>query len=107
MSWRVDFTDEAKAELRSIYWYIHDVLLEPQTALAQIRRIKKATDALDQLPFRYRLYDQEPWRSRGLRILPVNNYLVFYVPDESRCVVEIVHIIYGGRDIEAQVEQSE
>ena len=105
MNWTVDFTDEAKAELRSIYKYIHDVLLEPQTALAQIKRIKQATDALDQFPFRYRIYDQEPWRSMGFRILPVDNYLVFYVPDESRNVVEIIHIIYGGRNIKALLNQ--
>ena len=107
MSWTVNFTDEAKTELKSIYSYIHDVLLEPQTALAQINRIKKATDALDQFPFRYRIYDQEPWRTKGLRVMPVDNYLVFYVPDESRNVVEIIRIIYGGRNIEAQLEHSE
>ena len=107
MSWTINFTDEAKAELKSTYRYIHDVLLEPQTALAQIRRIKKATDALDQLPFRFRAYEHEPYRTKGFRVMPVDNYLVFYVPDETKETVSIVRIIYGGRDINAQLEQSE
>ena len=104
MSWTVDFTDEAKAELKSIYSYIHDVLLEPQTALAQVRRIKKATDALDHFPFRFRAYEHEPYRTRGLRVMLVDKYLVFYVPDETKEIVSIVRVIYGGRDINAQLE---
>ena len=51
------------------------------------------------MPMRYRLYDDEPWHSQGVRFFPVNNYLVFYLPDETKTTVHIVRIIYGGRDI--------
>ncbi|MBQ8401784.1 MAG: type II toxin-antitoxin system RelE/ParE family toxin [Clostridia bacterium] len=57
------------------------------------------------MPGRFRLYDKEPWRSRGLRIMPVDNYLVFYIPDTENETVSIIRIMYGGRDIDAQLRK--
>ncbi|MFR5076693.1 MAG: hypothetical protein ACLTDX_01095 [[Clostridium] innocuum] len=36
---------------------------------------------LNQMPERFLGYEKEPWHSRGLRIIPVDNYCVFYIPD--------------------------
>ena len=107
MSWRIIFAESARRDLRKIRDYISNVLVEPEIARKQIVRIVNAISSLDHMPERHRLYDHEPWRSKGLRTLPVDNYLVFYVPDETRTIVEIIHIIYGGRDIEAQLNQTE
>ena len=36
------------------------------------------------MPKRYRQYELEPWKSRGLRVAPVvDNYLVLYIPDDD------------------------
>ena len=59
-----------------------------------------AVDSLGHMPLRHRLYDNEPWKTKGLRVLPVDNYLIFYLPDELQGVVAIIRIMYGGRDIE-------
>ncbi len=58
------------------------------------------------MPMRYRLYDDEPWHSQGVRFFPVNNYLVFYLPDETKTTVHIVRIIYGVRDIKKQLSET-
>ena len=39
---------------------------------------------LDTMPERYRKYEKEPWKSRGLRVLPVDNYVVLYIPDSVK-----------------------
>ena len=107
MIWEVDYTESARQDLRDIREYIADVLLEPVTAAKQTNRIMDAADSLDHMPFRYRLYDHEPWRSKGLRVLPVDNYLALYIPDESRNVVTIIRIVYGRRDIEQQLTETD
>ena len=99
MTWKVEYSDEARGNLRDIFRYISDTLLEPLTAKAQIGRIQDAAEGLDHLPFRHRLCDVEPWHSLGLRVFPVDNYLIFYLPDETRDAVIIYRIIYGGRDL--------
>ena len=99
MTWGIYYSNDAEQDLQGIYDYISNVLLEPVTAAKQTNRIMDAVDSLDQMPMRYLLYDSEPWRTKGLRVLPVDNYLIFYFPDESQSIVTIIRIMYGGRDI--------
>ena len=103
MIFDVSYSAEARQDLRDIYEYIAYELLVPETAAGQAERIMKAARSLEQIPMRYRLYEGEPWHSQGLRVLPVDNYLVFYLPDETNATVSIIRIMYGGRDIENQL----
>jgi len=107
MIWRVEYTDNALEDLQGIFDYISLDLLEPVTAANQTDRIMDAADSLDNMPQRHRLYDKEPWRSRGLRVLPVDNYVIFYLPDETKNIVFIIRIIYGGRDIDKVLEETD
>jgi len=107
MTWTVDYTEDARRDLQSIYDYIADVLLVPETAAKQVDRIMDAADSLDHMPLQFRLYDHEPWRSKGLRVMPVDRYLVFYLPIEARNTVAIIRIMYGGRDIEKHLNNPE
>ena len=100
MIWRVNYTEDAEHDLQSIFNYISDVLLEPVTAANQTDRIMDAADSLYHMPMRHRLYDKEPWRSKGLRVMAVDNYLLFYLLDETTKTVAIVRIMYSRRDID-------
>jgi len=105
MNWKVIFSRKADLDIGEIKDYIANVLLEPKVAENQLIRIKDAIDSLDFMPLRFRLYDYEPLRSEGMRIMTVGNYAVLYVPDESTATVTIVRIIYGGRDIPARLRE--
>ena len=105
MSYLVNISEEAEEDLRSIYYYINHNLLAPATARAQIARIKKNILGLDFMPTMFKLYYKEPWYSRGLRIMPVDKYVVLYLIDEVNEVVNIVRVIYGGMDIERQLNK--
>lgn len=105
MIFHVVYSAEARQDLRDIYEYIACELLVPETATGQTERIMKAIRSLEQMPMRHRLYEEEPWHSQGLRVLPVDNYLVFYLPDENSATVNIIRIMYGGRDIDKQLNE--
>ncbi len=105
MNWEIEFTDQAKRDLRDIIDYITFELREPQIAVNTARQITNEILSLNQMPMRYRLYDEEPWQSRGLRYFSVKNYLVFYYPDKKRNTVFVVRVIYGGRDISRQLNE--
>ena len=106
MIFHVAYSAEARQDLRDIYDYIAYELLVSETAVGQTERIMKAIRSLEQMPMRHRLYEEEPWHSQGLRVLPVDNYLVFYLPDENSATVNIIRIMYGGRDIDKQLNES-
>ena len=107
MSWAVEYTAAARQDLRNIYEYIAYNLLSPKVAVGQIQRIMHHIGTLDEMPMRHSLYADEPWRSRGLRFLPVDNYIVFYLPREAVNTVSVVRIMYGGRDIQRQLSETE
>ena len=54
-------------DLKAIYEYIALTLLEPDIAAGQLDRNEKAIMKLQEMPERYRLYEEEPWHSKGLR----------------------------------------
>jgi len=106
-SWSVVYTGQAEQDLRDIYEYIAFSLLKPDTGKNQLRRIMAAVAGLSKMPLRHRLYDKEPWHSKGLRVLQVDNYLTFYLPVETRNTVVVIRIMYGGRNIETQLQQTD
>ena len=103
MKYILQYTDKAKKDLRDIYKYITEELLVPDTAKLQFKRIIKAVRSLEQFPFRHSLYRDEPWKSKGLRFFPIDNFIIFYLPDEKKRVVDIVRIMFGGRNVVAQL----
>lgn len=105
MIYQVNITGQAEADLRGIFEYIAHELRSEQNAAGQLGRLEKAILALDQMPERYRVYEKEPWRSRGLRVMPVDNYLAFYILCRDTQRVEIIRVMYGGRDIAAQFDK--
>ena len=106
MTWTVNYAEHAKWDLRGIYEFISDMLLEPIAAKTQTDRIMNAADSLAHFPLRHRLYDGEPWRSRGLRIMPVDNYVLLYLLNEPLQTVTITRIMYGGCDIDRQLNHT-
>jgi toxin ParE1/3/4 len=105
MKWNVQYTKKSEEDLKSIYEYIANTLQEPAIAEKQIIRIMDAIEQLDEFPLQYHMYEKEPWKSKGLRVLPVNKYLAFYIPDETKNTVTIVRIMYGGRDIDTEMNK--
>jgi toxin ParE1/3/4 len=103
--WNVQYTKKSEEDLISIYKYIANILQEPVIAGKQVSRIMDAIEQLDEFPLRYHMYEKEPWKSKGLRVLSINKYLAFYIPDETKNTVTIVRIMYGGRDIDTEINK--
>ncbi|MDD5986520.1 MAG: type II toxin-antitoxin system RelE/ParE family toxin [Eubacteriales bacterium] len=96
--YKIHITDEALNDMESIYEYIAEELLAPDTAMGQYDRIADAIETLDQMPERIKLMESEPERTRGLRRLNVDNYAVFFIIAED--VVIVTNVLYGASDIE-------
>ncbi len=96
---RVIYSPEALEDLRRIYRYIADELLAEQAAIHQTEHIQDEIDSLSHYPDRHQLVLWEPWHSIGLRQIPVDHYIVYYLADAQAETVSVVRILYGGRDV--------
>ena len=104
MMFDVQISEQADNDLRGIFEYIAFELLAPENAVGQLDRLEEAIRKLDHMPEKFRRYEREPWRSRGLRVFPVDNFLVFYIPDMETKVVTVIRVMYGGRDVDKELE---
>ena len=107
MTYAVVTTRQADADLRSIYEYIAFELLAPDNAAGQLARLEKHILQLADFPEKFSRYENEPWKSRQLRVMPVDNYLVLYIPDSIAQVVTIIRVLYGGMDVERQLRTTQ
>lgn len=105
MIYEIELTKQAQADLEGIYEYIALTLLAPENAEGQLERLEGSILSLDHMPLRFREYDTEPWRSKGVRIMPVDNYVVLYVPDDAKGMVTVIRVMYGGRDIDRELRE--
>lgn len=96
-------TEQAEYDLRGIYEYIAFELLSPENAAGQLDRLEENILGLETFPEKFRGYEKEPWKSRGLRVMPVDNYLVFYISDKEAETVTIIRVMYDGRDVDNQL----
>lgn len=60
---------------------------------------------LDLFPEKYVQIEWEPWSSIGMRQMPVDNYLVYYLIKEQDKTVIIVRIFYNGQNVELIVAE--
>lgn len=96
--YKVILSLEAKADIREIVRYIAKELCEPVTAEHMLDRIDKAITSLETMPEKYALVFDEYLASRGIRMLTVQKYLIFYTVDRSKNEVYISRVLYGKRN---------
>jgi len=96
--YKIVIEETAENDLVGILSYISDTLHEPNTAMKIYASIKKEILTLNQMPLRYALVNEEPYRSMGVRRIPVENYTAFYVVDENEKTVHIFRILYNRRE---------
>ena len=103
MIYEVTTTEQAESDLRGVFEYIAFELLSPENAKGQLERLEEHIMGLEILPEKFRAYEKEPWKNRGLRVMPVDNYLVFYIPDDETETVTVIRVLYNGRDVDNQL----
>ena len=103
---KVVYTNTAKFDLQEIYEYIAYTLMEQNTAKVLSEKITQEIRALEFMPERHPPYQEEPWRSQGVRFLRVKTYLAFYTVDPNTDTVSVARIMYGSRDLSHQLEET-
>ena len=104
MIYDVKISEHALLDMKGMYEHICNELMEPIIAAKQYARIEEAIYSLEQMPERFRRYDKEPWKSRNLRIMLVDNYIVYYIVNNTKNLVTAMRVMYGRRDTEKELE---
>ena len=103
VKYRVDITDEAIADMESLYEYIAFKLLASENAMGQYNRIADAILTLESYPECFTLFECEPEHSIEIHRMIVDNYVVCYVIDPE--VVTVTNVLYGASDIHKRLKK--
>jgi len=96
--YKIIIEDPAISDLHGIHNYIAQTLKAPDTAKRIFFSINEKIKTLTQFPLRCQLVNDEILAVRGIRILPAENYLVFYVVDDTAKKVNVLRILYNRRE---------
>ena len=96
--YKVDVTDEAKADIRAAAHYIAVELRQPDTAESLLDSFDEEITSLEKMPERYGTVHDGYLASLGIRITMVKNYLLFYLIDRTARTVTIIRMLHGRRD---------
>ncbi len=105
MSFTVVFTDRAKTDLRNIYTYIDFTLQSRLNADRQLARIEKEIMSLSEIPERYKRVPPDLGLTDDVRMVSVDHYCVIYRVRKKPDTVQILRILYGGRDFQSVLEE--
>ena len=69
-----------------------------------MEKMKSAIVSLQAMPERHGLVSDKYLAAKGIRMLPVGHYLIFYTVNKAAKEVGIVRVLYGKRDWESLLQ---
>ena len=95
MAFDVKYSEQAAEDFDEILMYISNQLSAPQAAYNFYSAVQKKNLQLRNNPFHH----DDILREKGLRFIPIGNYVLFFLINEGESVVEVARILYGKRDL--------
>lgn len=89
---------KAILQAKDISNYISNVLMSPSAARNWPNHLKESIERLNEMPNRYPIIDDEPWKSRKIHRMNVGSYCVYYLVDNDVETVYILSIVYAKRE---------
>jgi len=87
----------ARKDLNGITTYFADNLKAPQAAMDLLDTLNESISRLEQFPYSSKVYQPITALDNEYRLLPVKNFVVFYVVKEH--VVDIYRVVYAKMDL--------
>ena len=96
--YKVQLSNKAKDDYKSIIRYIRYELLEPNIAEKYAELIRNELNSLEYQPQKFAIIDYDIIKKYNFRKLIIKNYIAFYRINEDEKIVNVERILYNGTD---------
>ena len=96
--YEIEFTEDARDEIREIYEYISKNLVNEDAAKRLMRKMRKNVMELAESPKIYAKIEKKDRMKREFRRMVIDNFIVLYTIDEAKKTIYISHMYYGRRN---------
>ena len=98
MNFIPNITDLAEEDILSTVKYITNVLKNPVAANNLLDEIEHHEKNLEDNPYIYPLVNDDYLSEKGLRLIVIKNFLMFFIINEDIKIVNIIRFLYGRRN---------
>lgn len=85
----------AKKDLNDIYDYISNTLFNNEAANQLLDKINLKFEQIKLFPKSAPLINNEYVKNKNIRKILIDNYIAFYIVDETKFEIRILRIVYG------------
>ena len=85
-------------DIDSVYQYIKENLEAPMTAENLMKELKAKLNYLKENPFARSYVQDEFLANIGFRPMKVKNYIIFYIIDQEKNIINLIRFLYNKRD---------
>ncbi|MBQ6504268.1 MAG: type II toxin-antitoxin system RelE/ParE family toxin [Flexilinea sp.] len=103
MTYFVHLSEKPDRDIRDIYEYIAQTLYAPMNAATVFNRISEAILSLNEMPERHQIYKTGS-NGEEIRFLVTGNHIIYYLVDHSKAQVNVIRVLYGGMDIDKELD---
>ena len=89
MSYKVEMASIVSRRIVSILKTVADCSANLKTVDKLSVRFERALLSLGEFPYRFPLIQKEPWRSKGVRRMPIKPYIAYYNVSEKEKLVSV------------------
>ena len=94
----LNITDVAEEDILSAVRYIANVLKAPAAANNLLDEIEKHEKILENTPNIYSFASDEYLAEKGLKLIMIKNYILFYIVNENEKAVTVIRFLHSRRD---------
>jgi len=98
MNYTPNITDSAEEDILTTVNYITNDLKNPTAANNLLDEIERHEKNLEENPYIYPLVNDDYLSEKGLRLIVIKNYLMFFIIDEKNKTVTVLRFLYGRRN---------
>jgi plasmid stabilization system protein ParE len=98
MQYSLSYLPQFEDDMNEISDYITFTLENPSAAVRLSARVKSECERLTEMPLIHHKYQSPVALEQEYRVLPVNNYNVFYTVNEESGIISITRILSALQD---------
>ncbi|MBO4637623.1 MAG: type II toxin-antitoxin system RelE/ParE family toxin [Clostridiales bacterium] len=98
MKYNVFLSKASQTDLAEAMDYIEFQLMNPCAADALLDKFEKSVNSLSVMPEKHALASDPFLNSKGVRFIPIDNYILFYTINKSKRTVSVARFLYGKRN---------
>jgi toxin ParE1/3/4 len=92
----IKYNEESLQELQEIFDYI--AIDSRKRAIDYMEKMSKCIEQLSVFPNIGSKGKYHEFQEYGIRMLPFENYLIFYIIKEQKQEIGIIHVLHGSRE---------